>query len=138
MISDLTGKKVYLESGDYVGVIKNIFVDELGYTIAIIKTELDAMPEVRVNVITLKKIRKHDEDSYVLKSPPLKLVELIKEKKREAEIRSIEQQLELQKIKEHREGEKEKAEKEIPIRENWFKRLIDKIIKLIKRIIGKK
>jgi len=129
MISDLTGKKVYLESGDYVGVIENIFVDELGYTIAVIKTNFNEMPEVRVNVITLKKIRKMNEERYVLKSPPLKLIELIKEKKREEEIRRLEQQLELQKT--------EEQEEEIPTKESWLKRFLSKIIDLIKKIIGR-
>ena len=129
MISDLTGKKVYLESGDYVGVIENIFVDELGYTIAVIKTNFNEMPEVRVNVITLKKIRKMNEERYVLKSPPLKLIELIKEKKREEEIRRLEQQLELQKTDEQ--------EEEIPTKESWLKRFLSKIIDLIKKIIGR-
>ncbi len=134
MISDLTGKKVYLESGDYVGVIENIFVDELGYTIAVIKTDFGEMPEVRVNVITLKKIKRGGEDSYVLKSPPLKLVELIKEKKREEEIRRIEQQFTSQEEK----REEPEIHPEAAQTENWLKRVLKKIIEAIKRIIGRK
>ncbi len=134
MISDLTGKKVYLETGDFVGVINEIFVDELGYTVAIIKTEYSEMPEIRVNVITLRKIKRDEEECYIMKSPPLKLVEVIKEKKREEEIRRLERELAQKEVIE------EEVKEEVPAeeaREGFLRRLINKIMNVIRKILGK-
>lgn len=134
MISDPTGKKVYLETGDFVGIVDRIFVDELGYTIAVIKTELTEMPEVRVNIIALKKIKKDDEDCYVIKSPPLKLVEIIKEKKREEEIRRLEHEI-MQKKEKEETREEAVAEEVKATHEPWFRRLINKIKEIIRKIL---
>jgi len=134
MIEELRGKKVYSEEGDLIGVVEDVFVDELGYTIVRIKTEFEELPELRANVISLRKRKTKNGDIYILKSLPVKLKEILLERKREEEIRRLEAQLGQQQpiIATHVEektasiGDKEKV--------SIFQRILQALMNLINRL----
>ena len=93
MFEEFLNHKVFTPDGTYIGRIKKITIDEMGYHIAVIETPFDEMPELRINVISLKKSTKERETIYILKHMPIKLKEIILEKKREEEIRRLEKEL---------------------------------------------
>ena len=122
------GKKVYTIDGDYIGEITSVDTDELGNSIVIIKTVFEGFPELKIEFVALRKITKEDEEVYIAKSIPVKLKEIIAEKKRLEEIRKLEE---------------ERIKATIPQEEAPYPKpptknsLIARIIAFLKRIIAK-
>ena len=134
MIEELRGKKVYSEEGDFVGVVEDVFVDELGYTIVRIKTEFEELPELRANVISLRKRKTKNGDVYILKSLPVKLKEILLERKREEEIRRLEAQLGQQQPIIATHAEEETASIEDKEKVSIFQRILQALMNLINRL----
>ena len=89
----LIGKKVRTHDGIEIGTITDVRRDELGYDIAIIETRFKELKELRVLVINLRKVRRMNDEYYILKVLPAKLKLLLREEKRRKEIEEFRKNL---------------------------------------------
>jgi len=115
MLVDIRGRKVFSKEGDFIGVIKDVFVDETGHQEAVIETEYSDPSEIRVSITSLMRKEEEGEISYILKVVPVKLKLAIEEKKRQEMLKKAEEELKMKENEE--EVEKEEVEQVEEIKE---------------------
>ena len=99
ILQNMIGKKVFSADGEEIGVITRIERDDLGYEVVVVRTVFPELPELRVIGINLKKKKDpRGEVYYVLRVTPVKLRLLLRERRREKELREAEKKFLLREV----------------------------------------
>ncbi len=110
------GKKVFTKDGEHIGFVEKVYISEFGVHTAVIKTVFPEYPQFEVLMTQLKpqimKIGNTEEEVYILKNVPMKIVMIIEEKKEEELRKQQEAQQEMQKLEETETGEERKESEE--------------------------